>query len=114
MSNSQSGFQERLKSARLRQGLTQEALAEELHVTKASVSAWENGREKPGFRLLMDLRTALNISLDDLICGCDTQGESASEPSLQVRGDDEVALLQTYRKLSAKRRKALLDLLGKA
>ena len=56
-----SGFQERLKSARQRLGLTQEALAEELNVTKASVSAWENGREKPGFRLLPKLRIVLDV-----------------------------------------------------
>ena len=70
-----SGFQERLKSARQRLGLTQEALAEELNVTKASVSAWETGREKPGFRLLPRLRIVLGTSLDDLICGGDTDGE---------------------------------------
>lgn len=41
------GFPERLKSARLRLGMTQEQLGYELNVTKASVSAWENAREAP-------------------------------------------------------------------
>jgi transcriptional regulator with XRE-family HTH domain len=108
-----SGFQERLKSARQRLGLTQEALAEELNVTKASVSAWETGREKPGFRLLPRLRIVLGTSLDDLICGGDTDGEPPEGDRLVARNDDETTLLKAYRKLPAKRRRALLDLLGK-
>lgn len=113
MSDSQSGFQERLKAARLRLGLTQEALAEELNVTKASVSAWENGREKPGFRLLSDLRAVLGLSLDDLICGSDSHQELEVEQPFPLRGDDEIVLLKAYRKLSSRRRKGLLELLGK-
>ncbi|MEO1894153.1 MAG: helix-turn-helix transcriptional regulator [Alcanivorax sp.] len=108
-----SGFQERLKSARQRLGLTQEALAEELNVTKASVSAWETGREKPGFRLLPRLRIVLGTSLDDLICGGDTDGEPPEGDRWVARNDDETTLLKAYRKLPAKRRRALLDLLGK-
>lgn len=108
-----SGFQERLKSARQRLGLTQEALAEELNVTKASVSAWENGREKPGFRLLPKLRVVLDVSLDDLICGLDADRELPAEQPLVARNEDEADLLKAYRKLPAKRRKAWLELLGK-
>ena len=108
-----SGFQERLKSARQRLGLTQEALAEELNVTKASVSAWENGREKPGFRLLPKLRVVLDVSLDDLICGLDAGRELPVEQPLVARNEDEADLLKVYRKLPAKRRKAWLELLGK-
>lgn len=110
-----SGFPERLKSARHRLGLTQEALAEELNVTKASVSAWENGREKPGFRLLPRLKVVLDTSLDDLICGPDADRRSPlAEPLFVARDEGEVDILKSYRKLPTKRRKALLDLIGKA
>ena len=107
-------FKERLKSARRRLGLTQEALAEELNVTKASVSAWETGREKPGFRLLPTLRQVLDMSLDDLICGGEAGGEVPDSAPLVARNDDETALLEAYRRLPVKRRKALLELLGKS
>lgn len=107
-----SGFSVRLKSARQRLGITQEVLAEELNVTKASVSAWENDREKPGFRLLPKIKKVLGIPLDELICGEELDAKPAEPPSMVTRNETEVALLQAYRRLSAKRRKGLLDLLG--
>ncbi|HAJ41579.1 MAG TPA: transcriptional regulator [Alcanivorax sp.] len=106
------GFHERLKAARQALGMTQEALAEELNVTKASVSAWENDREKPGFRLLAKIRDVLGVSLDDLVCGAETEEAPANDPQRVARNDDEAALLKAYRKLPAKRRQALLNLLG--
>ena len=106
------GFPERLKSARLRLGMTQEQLGYELNVTKASVSAWENGREAPGFRLLPRLREVLGVSLDELLCGLSDDGPVASvEVGLTVRGEDEATLLRAYRRLSPKRRKGLVDML---
>ncbi|ASK34568.1 transcriptional regulator [Alcanivorax sp. N3-2A] len=107
-----SGFHVRLKAERQRLGLTQEALAEELNVTKASVSAWENGREKPGFRLLPKLRTVLGVPLDELICGEGLGVEPLEPPSVAARNEAEAALLLAYRRLSVKRRKGLLDLLS--
>lgn len=107
-----SGFHVRLKAERQRLGLTQEALAEELNVTKASVSAWENDREKPGFRLLPKLRAVLGVPLDELICGEGFDVEPLELPSVAARNEAEAALLLAYRRLSAKRRKGLLDLLS--
>ena len=109
-----SGFPERLKAARLRLGMTQEQLGFELNVTKASVSAWENGREAPGFRLLPRLREILGISLDDLLCGAEPGGGTAEPRYLygaEVRNEAEAILLKSFRRLSAKRRKALLDMI---
>lgn len=109
-----SGFPERLKAARLRLGMTQEQLGFELNVTKASVSAWENGREAPGFRLLPRLREVLGVSLDDLLCGAGS-GAGVAEPQhlygAEVRNEAEAALLRSFRRLSAKRRQALLDMI---
>ena len=45
-------FGDRLRAARIAAGMTQEQLGFALGVTKSSVSAWENDREAPGFRLL--------------------------------------------------------------
>ena len=38
---------ERIKEAREHKGLTQEALADKLHVSKQAVSNWENGKNRP-------------------------------------------------------------------
>lgn len=106
-------FPERLKAARLALGLTQEQLGFELEVTKSTVSAWENGRDAPGFRLLPKLKIVLNVSLDHLICGEPVEGvsESKAKYDAQVRNDAEAQLLKGYRRLSVKRRNGLLAMI---
>jgi|TARA_R110002073_G_scaffold89451_1_gene211878 transcriptional regulator with XRE-family HTH domain len=108
-----SDFPTRLKAARRQLGLTQEQLAFELNSTKASISAWENGREAPRFSLLPQLSAVLQVSLDALILGeGGSVDDSASEHVVRTRNEAEVALLKAYRHLPAKRRQALLDMLG--
>lgn len=113
-------FADRLREARVAAGLTQEQLGFALGVTKSSVSAWENGRETPNFKLLPKLREALRTSLDELICGASSSTRKVSEDSGTYRARDEAsvardarehALLQRYRGLSAKRRIAVLELM---
>lgn len=106
-----SDFHTRLKSARKHLGLTQEQLAAELNVGKASISAWENDREKPGFRLLHKLSTVLGVSLDELICG-EGGDDMLEKPSpLTVRNEAEEILLRSFRRMPVKRRQALLALM---
>ena len=109
------GFGDRLREARLAVGMTQEQLGFELGVTKASVSAWENGREAPSFKLLSVLRKTLGRSLDELICEHDSAennvGESNADPDILARNPDERALLARYRRLSDSKRGALLELI---
>lgn len=114
-------FADRLREARVAAGMTQEQLGFALGITKSSVSAWENGRETPSFRMLPELRRQLGRSLDELVCGLQSgetstiaEGKSpyaAREASPMARDEKERALLQRYRSLPARRRAALLDLL---
>ena len=106
-------FPERLKAARLAVGLTQEQLGFELDVTKSTVSAWENGRDYPSFRLLPALQKTLGVSLDHLVCGEETWKvtEPAKAYGAEVRSEVEAGLLKAYRRLSTKRRNGLIDLL---
>lgn len=62
-------FGQRLRQARDEAGLTQEQLGFEVGVSKASISAWENDRERPSFDNLPRLQAALQRSLDHLIAG---------------------------------------------
>lgn len=112
-------FADRLREARVAAGMTQEQLGFALGITKSSVSAWENGRETPSFRMLPELRRLLRRSLDELICGMDVlpalRGDAtatADETIPAARDAKEHALLLRYRSLSAKRRGALLDLIA--
>lgn len=110
-------FGDRLRAARVAVGMTQEQLGFALGVTKSSVSAWENNRETPSFRLLPELRSVLRHSLDELVCGVagTTADGHAGEPGeLHVRSSGERALLLRYRELPPKRREALLELLRPA
>lgn len=108
-------FPERLKEARQALGLTQEQLGFELDVTKSTVSAWENGREVPSFRLLLDMKQVLGVSLDGLVFGDDGDGSKVADPKAaygaQVRNETEANLIKAYRRLSPKRQKGLMALL---
>lgn len=111
-------FGDRLREARIAAGMTQEQLGFELGVTKSSVSAWENGRETPGFRLLDTLRQAVGRSLDELICGAPAIGNidgskdaPGVDPAAIARNPDERALLVHYRRLPASKRGAWLELI---
>lgn len=110
-------FGDRLRAARVAAGMTQEQLDFALGVTKSSISAWENDRETPSFRLLPELKTVLKHSLDELICGVAGPAANAQvrEPGeLYVGNSGERALLVRYRALPPKRREAILELLKPA
>ncbi len=62
-------FGETLQSLRKKQGLTQEALGEQLHVTRQTVSNWETGKNYPDLELLVALSDLFDISLDILLKG---------------------------------------------
>ena len=50
-------------------GLTQQQLAEHLHVTNKAVSRWETGNAYPDIALLDDLAAALSVSVEELCRG---------------------------------------------
>lgn len=62
-------FGETLQSLRKTQGLTQEALGEQLHVTRQTVSNWETGKNYPDLELLVALSNLFDVSLDVLLKG---------------------------------------------
>lgn len=62
-------FGETLQSLRKNQGLTQEALGEQLHVTRQTVSNWETGKNYPDLELLVALSNLFDVSLDVLLKG---------------------------------------------
>ena len=57
-------------------GLTQQQLAEQLHVTNKAVSRWETGNAYPDIALLDDLAAALSVSVEELC-----RGEKLALPS---------------------------------
>ena len=58
-----------LKQLRQRAALTQDSLAERLHVTRQAVSSWETGKTQPDIETLTALAEALNADVRELIYG---------------------------------------------
>lgn len=56
-------------------GITQDELGARLHVTRQTVSSWENGRTLPGIDMLSGIAGSLNVSIEQLIYGVDTKKE---------------------------------------
>lgn len=56
-----------IKKYREAQGLSQEALAEKIFVTRQTISNWETGKSYPDVHSLMLLGGVFNVSLDQLV-----------------------------------------------
>lgn len=57
----------KLKNARTKSGLIQEKVAEEIGVSRQSVSNWENGRSYPDIVSMIKLSDLYSVSLDELL-----------------------------------------------
>ncbi|GEO69360.1 helix-turn-helix domain-containing protein [Levilactobacillus acidifarinae] len=60
-------FAENLKELRHRRGMTQAAIATQLHVSRKTVSSWETGRTYPDVTMLVHISDAYQVSLDSLL-----------------------------------------------
>ena len=50
-------------------GMTQQQLAEQLHITNKAISRWETGNAYPDISLLDDLAAVLSVSIEELCRG---------------------------------------------
>lgn len=64
-----SGFGKRLQSARKALGITQEELAEQLHVDRNHVTRMERGFRVCSIDLLVEIAVLLDVSTDYLLVG---------------------------------------------
>lgn len=71
-------FSQNLKAARESAKLSQKELAQQIGITSATISAYENGVKNPSLEIALGLAKALNISVDDL-CGTDLKVEKKIE-----------------------------------
>ena len=62
-------FGEQLRRAREGKGMTQQSLAEQLYVTRQSVSRWECGDRYLDLLTTKKISQILDVSLDDLLAG---------------------------------------------
>ena len=83
---------EKIREYRQKQGLTQDALAAELHVSSQAVSKWENGLTMPDINLLVPLSKVLKIGLNDLL-GTDRRAEFEHRWQQMACYGEDMALL---------------------
>lgn len=66
-------FGERVRKLRIEKGLSQEALADRLHVVRQTVSKWEKGFSVPDADLLQRLADIFDVPLEDLLGATETE-----------------------------------------
>lgn len=92
----------RIRSARQERGLTQEALAAAIGVSRSAVAQWETGRAGQLTTHLAAIAGALEVGVEFLMHGDDKRA-----PALAASGD-ELALLRLYRECADEDRQFLL------
>ena len=88
-----------LKEARLERGMTQEQLAQRLHVSSAAVSKWERGKSLPDIAKVEELADALDLSVLELM-RCQRQEQPLPKQEL---AEVYAQTLQTARHQSRRR-----------
>ena len=84
-------FSEKLQQLRKQKGLTQEALAQMLYVSRTAVSKWESGRGYPNIESLKAIAAFFSVTVDALL-SCDEMLTIAEEDrkQSQIRSCDLV------------------------
>ena len=59
-------MKDKLKSLRKSRGLTQEQLAEALHLSQSTITSWENGKRRPDISLLPSIAEFYGVSINDI------------------------------------------------
>ena len=76
---------------RKERGLTQQQLADRLHISFQAVSKWENGTAYPNIELLSELAGALDVTVDEILKGDENrEGLSYSKAGVDIAYTDAI------------------------
>ena len=81
---------ENIRALRLRKGLTQEQVAQQLGVTYQAVSKWENGTNTPDIALLPEIASLFGVTIDALF----SQDMASVLDGLPMEDDDVIRIVQ--------------------
>lgn len=105
----------RIQEIRIRRGMTQEQLADRIHISKSSISEWEACKRVPQMKTLRKIAEALGVDVWEIIGFNDVSIDPAQQAREELADDpDRKALLNLARYGSAKDVKqvaALIDAL---
>ena len=122
-----SEFSQKLKDLRHDRGWEQKDLAQQLNVSKSTISAWEIGRNQPSYELLSQLANLFDVTTDYLLGLTDDWGNvtlsagaiSSNNNTVNSHNTinsaapttpDEAELLRLWKKAPPDKRAALLKL----
>lgn len=80
----------KLREARVASGLTQEQVAEELHISRQTISNWENEKSYPDIVSVVKMSDLYSVSLDDLLKGDMKMLEHLEESTDVVRSNKQL------------------------
>ncbi|MCH5159697.1 MAG: helix-turn-helix domain-containing protein [Clostridiales bacterium] len=60
-------YNEKLRELRVQSGMSQDDLAEKLHVARQTISKWEQGVNEPDIYTLKQYATIFNVTIDDIV-----------------------------------------------
>lgn len=81
-----------LKEARSKTGFTQEYVAEAIHVSRQTISNWENEKSYPDVLSVIKLSDLYKVSLDDLLKGDDNMLKHVEESTNIVASNKKLFL----------------------
>ena len=94
-------FDSRFKKLREEKGLSQSQIAEELGVTKGTISVWERAIRKPDFETMEKIATYFDTTLSFLIGTTDDRGgyeNGSDEDAAKWAEEDEEEILTEFAK----------------
>lgn len=95
-------FGEKLKTARLEAGYTQEELAVRLTVSRAAIAKWESDRGMPDITNLKALAEVLNVSTDYLLDDGNPIDLSVTKKSIDLRKYEDQGKISRLKKIGIK------------
>ena len=82
-------FGETLRALRVEHNMTQQQLAEALHVDRSTVASWESGRRTPDIRTIRNILQYMDVDAADFLSMSDLSGEK----NIVIAVDDEKLIL---------------------
>ena len=80
----------KLKNARIQAGFTQEKAAEEIDVSRQTISNWENEKSYPDIISVIALSDLYSVSLDELLKGDQKMTEHLAESTDVVKSNKKL------------------------
>ena len=80
----------KLKNARIEAGFTQEKAAEEIDVSRQTISNWENEKSYPDIISVIALSDLYSVSLDELLKGDQKMTEHLAESTNVVKSNKKL------------------------